>query len=78
MDLIGLSHALGDALGAQYERKFNKSRVYVRDFVYYPRNIDRFHGERNAALAQWTDDTEMALMLLQSLKDTGFVYKSLL
>jgi ADP-ribosylglycohydrolase len=71
---IGLGHVLGDSIGAQYEFKFNKKREYIRDFVYVPRTISRFQGERCAVLGQFTDDTDMSLTLLRHLQNNSFIY----
>ena len=71
---IGLTHTLGDSLGAQYEFRFNASRKFIHGFHYTPRTISRFQGERHAVLGQWTDDTEMALALYQTLKSSNYVY----
>ena len=71
---LGLAHALGDSLGAQYEFRFNASRQFIHGFHYVPRIVSRFQGERHGVIGQWTDDTEMALSLYQSLKATEFEY----
>lgn len=33
-NIVGLCHAIGDSIGAQYEFRYNRSREFVLDFAY--------------------------------------------
>lgn len=72
---VGTAHCLGDALGAPYEGKRNKKRKFERLEFIHRAKISSVHvGTRLAALAQWTDDTENALVILSTLIENDFVY----
>ena len=69
--LIGL--ALGDALGAPHEFKYQKD-VYTGKLIYEVRLFNRFHGETIFNVGSVTDDTEMTFALLrQIIKDGDYV-----
>lgn len=63
--LIGL--ALGDALGAPHEFKYQRNIPYTGILQYPPKMASRFQGARHGVIGQFTDDSEMALTLARSL-----------
>jgi len=74
ISIIGTGHLLGDCLGIQYETKINRQRQFFLNIIYIPRSFNRFQGEKFAVLGQWSDDTEMALCILNSLQENDYYY----
>src|SRR6266496_3416945 len=69
--LIGL--ALGDALGAPHEFKYNNSLEYTGKLIHKVRLFDRFHGDTIFEVGSVTDDTQMTLVLAnQMIADGGY------
>jgi len=66
--LIGL--AVGDALGAPHEFKTQRSNVYT-GLLYIPPTYSFRNGKRTDVIAQYTDDTEMALCIMRSVVEKG-------
>lgn len=66
---MAVGHALGDALGAPHEFARLKNPPYTGVLQYEPRVPSRFHGVRQGVVGQVTDDTEMALALLNTFLD---------
>lgn len=75
ISIIGTGHLLGDCLGIQYETKINRKRQFFLNIMYTPRTFNRFIGEKNAVLGQWSDDTEMSLCILNSLQENDHYYE---
>lgn len=68
--LIGL--ALGDALGAPHEFKYQHNE-FVGRLVYPVKLFNRFHGETVFNVGSVTDDTQMTLILAnQIIKDKNY------
>ena len=74
ISIIGTGHLLGDCLGIQYETKINRKRQFFLNIMYNPRTFNRFQGEKSAVLGQWSDDTEMALCILNALQENDYYY----
>ncbi len=64
--LVGL--AIGDALGAPVEFIPGPSDIYIADMG---DKIEHFHDNYRAPKGVWTDDTEMALCIADSLLECG-------
>ena len=65
--LIGV--ALGDALGAPHEFKY-QDNIYTGELIYEVKLFNRFHGETLFNIGSVTDDTQMTLTLAnQIIKD---------
>lgn len=67
--LVGL--ALGDALGAPHEFRYQRSIPYSGHLDKAPTLVSRWQGRCTFALGQVTDDTEMTLTLAHSLVAHG-------
>ena len=74
ISMIGTGHLLGDCLGIQYETKINRKRQFFLNIMYNPRTFNRFQKEKSAVLGQWSDDTEMALCILNVLQENDYYY----
>ena len=72
--IVGIAHAVGDALGAPYERYHNTDREWTGRMTLPPRTHSEYHGIREGVVGQWTDDTEMAACLVWSMLKLGWNY----
>ena len=63
--------ALGDALGAPHEFKYCKDNKYTGDLYLKPKFLQRFKGYVYGDIGQVTDDTEMTITMLRSIKEEG-------
>lgn len=66
--IIGV--ALGDALGAPHEFKYNKV-TYTGKLEYPIKHFNRFTGERVYPIGSITDDTQMTMTLINSIIRKG-------
>ena len=63
--LIG--HALGDALGAPHESKYNSKLTYTGKLQYNIRSLSKYQGEKIYPIGSVTDDTYMTITLANQL-----------
>lgn len=71
--------ALGDALGAPYEFRCNRNRVYRGLLELVPEYRSEWQGIRKGHLGQFTDDTEMAITLMRGIiEDEGYYRENMI
>ena len=74
ISILGTGHLIGDCIGIQYEPKVNKSRHFFLNILYEPHTFNRIKGEKKAVIGQWSDNAEIVLCILNSLKKNDFNY----
>src|SRR5438105_793924 len=61
---------IGDVLGAPHEFRTSTPLDLYTGLIKFETTVpSRFHGVRTIPLGQYTDDTEMTLTLMRSIKD---------
>lgn len=76
MEYSLIGHIIGDVLGSPYEFRYNKDpkKHYSRLITKTIFIRSRFQGSKYGALGQPTDDTEMTIALLKSIKENDNIY----
>lgn len=67
-------HALGDALGAPHEFRYNRSLVYTGNLVHETIFRSKYQGQKIAPIGAVTDDTQMTIALLRALVSNRLYY----